>query len=253
MSTDQGAFELLPAIDLRGGQVVRLEQGDFARETAYDGDPVAVAARFAAIGATWLHVVDLDGARAGEPRQLEVAAAIVAETLGRARVEVGRRPADRGGRRRGARHRGRAGGRRHGRAPRSGVRPRARRPPRPVDGSSARSTSATASRWARAGVRARPGVPAAEAIGMLADAGVDTFEVTAIERDGSLEGPDLALLRSLVALERGRIIASGGVASIEDVLAVQAAGCAGAIVGKAIYEGRIDLRALLVALDGPAA
>ena len=97
------------------------------------------------------------------------------------------------------------------------------------------------------------GVPAGEAIGMLADAGIDTFEVTAIERDGSLEGPDLALLRSLVALERGRIIASGGVASIEDVLAVQAAGCAGAIVGKAIYEGRIDLRALLVALDGPAA
>ena len=96
-------------------------------------------------------------------------------------------------------------------------------------------------------------MPATDAIGMLADAGIDTFEVTAIERDGSLEGPDLALLRSLVALERGRIIASGGVASIEDVLAVQAAGCAGAIVGKAIYEGRIDLRALLVALDGPTA
>jgi len=97
------------------------------------------------------------------------------------------------------------------------------------------------------------GVPAVEAIAMLAGAGIDTFEVTAIERDGSLEGPNLELLRSLVALERGRIIASGGVASIEDVLAVQAAGCAGAIVGKAIYEGRIDLRALLVALDGPAA
>ena len=97
------------------------------------------------------------------------------------------------------------------------------------------------------------GVPAVEAIAMLAGAGIDTFEVTAIERDGSLEGPNLALLRSLVGLERGRIIASGGVASIEDVLAVQAAGCAGAIVGKAIYEGRIDLRALLVALDGPAA
>ena len=97
------------------------------------------------------------------------------------------------------------------------------------------------------------GVPATDAIGMLADAGIDTFEVTAIERDGSLAGPDLDLLRSLVALERGRIIASGGVASIEDVLAVQAAGCAGAIVGKAIYEGRIDLRSLLDALDGQSA
>src|SRR5215203_3873934 len=89
MSTEQAGFEVLPAIDLRGGQVVRLEHGDFARETAYDGDPVAVAGRFAAIGVTWLHVVDLDGARAGEPRQLEAAAGIVAETLGRVRVEIG--------------------------------------------------------------------------------------------------------------------------------------------------------------------
>ncbi|HEU0242502.1 MAG TPA: HisA/HisF-related TIM barrel protein, partial [Candidatus Limnocylindrales bacterium] len=89
------------------------------------------------------------------------------------------------------------------------------------------------------------GIPAEEAIETLAAAGVDTFEVTAIERDGSLEGPDLALLRSLVGLERGRIIASGGISSVEDVLAVQAAGCGGAIVGKAIYEGRVDLARLL--------
>jgi phosphoribosylformimino-5-aminoimidazole carboxamide ribonucleotide (ProFAR) isomerase len=84
-----------------------------------------------------------------------------------------------------------------------------------------------------------------DAIAMLAAAGVDTFEVTAIDRDGSLEGPDVPLLRSLVELGLGRIIASGGVASIEDVLAVQAAGCGGAIVGKAIYEGRVDLARLL--------
>jgi phosphoribosylformimino-5-aminoimidazole carboxamide ribotide isomerase len=252
MSTEQDAFELLPAIDLRGGQVVRLEQGDFARETAYDVDPVAVASRFAAVGVTWLHVVDLDGARAGEPRQLQVAAGIVAETLGRARVEVG------GGLRTAEDVAGALGiG-----AARAAVGTAALRDPafardlvdrhgpsRIVGSIDVRDGLALGEGW-RPGAA---GVPAAEAIAMLADAGIDTFEVTAIERDGSLEGPDLVLLRTLVALDRGRIIASGGVASVEDVLAVQAAGCAGAIVGKAIYEGRIDLRSLLAALDGPAA
>jgi phosphoribosylformimino-5-aminoimidazole carboxamide ribotide isomerase len=245
------AFELLPAIDLRGGQVVRLERGDFARETAYDGDPPAVARRFAALGVAWLHVVDLDGARAGEPRQLDVAAGIVAETHGLVRVEVG------GGLRTVADVAGALGiG-----AARAAIGTAALRDPafarelvdrhgpaRIVGSIDIRDGLALGEGW-RPGA---PGIPAGNAIAMLADAGIDTFEVTAIDRDGLLEGPDLDLLRSLVALDRGRIIASGGVASIEDVLAVQAAGCAGAIVGKAIYEGRIDLRALLEALEGPA-
>src|SRR3954466_5307190 len=82
-------FELLPAIDLRAGRVVRLSQGDFGRETAYETDPPAVASRFADAGATWVHVVDLDAALAGEPVQLQLASEIVAETYGRAKVEVG--------------------------------------------------------------------------------------------------------------------------------------------------------------------
>jgi len=65
----RGPFEILPAIDLLGGRVVRLEQGDFNRETAYEGEPGAVAAEYAAAGARWIHVVDLDGARGGSPRQ----------------------------------------------------------------------------------------------------------------------------------------------------------------------------------------
>src|SRR4029453_10845701 len=70
-------FELIPAIDLRGGRVVRLEQGDFERETVFLGDPAAAAAAFVEAGARWLHVVDLDGARAGEPVQLGAVASIV--------------------------------------------------------------------------------------------------------------------------------------------------------------------------------
>ena len=70
-------FEILPAIDLRGGRVVRLRQGDFDRETAYDGEPAVVAADFVAAGARWLHVVDLDGARSGIPGHRAEIAAIV--------------------------------------------------------------------------------------------------------------------------------------------------------------------------------
>lgn len=240
-------FELLPAIDLLGGHVVRLRQGDFARETRYGDDPRAVAHGFADAGATWIHVVDLDGARAGEPRQLELIAEVARDLLGRARVELG------GGLRSGASVAGAlAAG-----VSRVAVGTAALRDPafvaqivarhgtdRVVASIDVRGGLALGEGW-RTGA---PGLPAGEAVSMLADAGVTTFEVTAIERDGLLEGPDLAMLRSLVALDRGRIVASGGIASVEDVLAVQAAGCAGAIVGRALYEGRIDLRALLAAL-----
>ncbi|HEX5829062.1 MAG TPA: 1-(5-phosphoribosyl)-5-[(5-phosphoribosylamino)methylideneamino] imidazole-4-carboxamide isomerase [Candidatus Limnocylindrales bacterium] len=244
MATDRGSFELLPAIDLRGGQVVRLQQGDFARETAYDGDPVAVAARFASLGATWLHVVDLDGARAGEPRQLALAAAIVAETHGRARVEVG------GGLRTVEAVAGALGTG----AARVAVGTAALRDPsfaaslverygpaRIVASIDVRDGMALGEGW-RPGAA---GLPVVDAIETLASVGIDIFEVTAIDRDGSLEGPDLDLLRALVGLGRGRIIASGGISGIDDVVAVQATGCGGAIVGKAIYEGRVDLARLL--------
>ena len=86
----------------------------------------------------------------------------------------------------------------------------------------------------------------------MTDAGVETLIVTAIERDGRLEGPDLDLLERLVRAGRGRIIASGGISSTEDVLAARSVGCVGAIVGRALYEGRIDLAATLRALDASA-
>ena len=88
----------------------------------------------------------------------------------------------------------------------------------------------------------------AEALGRLADEGVTLFEVTAIARDGGMQGPDLELLSSLVALGRGRVIASGGIRAIPDLLAVRAIGCTGAIVGRALYEGGLDLVAALAGL-----
>ena len=243
------SFELLPAIDLRAGRVVRLQQGDFARETAYDEDPLRVARAFVDAGAGWIHVVDLDGARAGEPVQLELAAEIVAETWGRARVEVG------GGLRTPVSVAGALGTG----AARAVVGTTALRDPgfalglvarygahRIVVSIDVRDGLAVGEGW-RAG---SAGVPVDDAIGALASAGVQTFEVTAIDRDGLLGGPDLELLRHLVGLRQGRIIASGGIASIADVIAVQAAGCSGAIVGRALYEGRVDLRELARTVAG---
>jgi phosphoribosylformimino-5-aminoimidazole carboxamide ribotide isomerase len=230
--------------------VVRLVQGDFTRETVYEEDAVGVARAFADAGATWLHVVDLDGAREGEPRQLELVAEIVAEVHGRIRVEVG------GGLRTAEAVAGALGtgasrvavGTAALRDPAFALGLVARYGPARVVGSlDIRDGMALGEGW-RHGTQ---GVPAADALEGLSAAGIDTFEVTAIDRDGLMGGPDVALLRSLVRLGRGRIIASGGISSLEDVLAVQAAGCGGAIIGKALYEGRITIREIVIAIDGP--
>ena len=243
--TEARPFEILPAIDLRGGQVVRLRQGDFDRETAYGNNPVAIAREFADAGARWLHVVDLDGARTGTPAHAGVIEAIVKAVRDRATIEV-------------------AGGLRDEDAVRrvfgSGV-------ARAVIGTAALRDPAFAGRlvsthgaerivvaidvrdgfavgegWAQDAA----GIDAAAAIQALTDAGVVTFEVTAIDRDGLLGGPDLALYERLAALRGVSIIASGGISSLGDLRAVRERGCAGAIVGRAIYEGHIDLVEALV-------
>ena len=240
-------FELLPAIDLRGGHVVRLREGDFARETIYGDDPVSVARAFADAGATWLHVVDLDGARAGQPQQAAIVASIVAEIGARMRVQVGgglRDEAsiatvlDAGAERvvigTAALQQPALVGRvvrRHGAE-------------RIVVALDVRAGQAVGEGWRTDAV----GRPVVDALRRVTDQGVEIFAVTAIERDGLLEGPDLDLLGRLVGLGPGRIIASGGIGSTADVLAVRRLGCAGAIVGRALYEGRLDLVATIAGL-----
>lgn len=234
-------FEILPAIDLRGGRVVRLQQGDFTRETVYSDDPVAIARGFADAGAPWLHVVDLDGARAGAPVNGAVVVALVAAVGERLQVEV-------------------AGGLRtiesvaaalgFG-AARAVIGTAALRSPsfagdlvasfgvaRIAVAIDVRHGLAVGHGWAEGS----EGVEALETITRLADVGVATFEVTSIERDGLLGGPDLALYERLVALDAGSIIASGGIATLDDLRAVQDLGCSGAIVGRALLDGSLDLR-----------
>jgi phosphoribosylformimino-5-aminoimidazole carboxamide ribotide isomerase len=240
-------FEILPAIDLRGGRVVRLQQGDFGRETAFSSEPAQVALRFADAGARWLHVVDLDGARDGSPAHTAVIREIVDAVGDRVAVEV-------------------AGGLRDETVVTSALETGAARvvvgtaaledarfaarlvaehgPGRIVVAVDVRRGEAVGHGWAaEAG-----GQDPAEIITRLADVGVQTFEVTAIERDGLLIGPDLELYERMVAIDRGAMIASAGISTLDDLRAVRSMGCTGAIVGRALYEGRLDLRVALEAV-----
>jgi phosphoribosylformimino-5-aminoimidazole carboxamide ribotide isomerase len=242
-------FDVLVAIDLRGGRVVRLEQGDYERETVFADDPVLVARGFVEQGARWLHVVDLDGARAGSPTQGDIIAAIaaiaaaagdrtgveasgglrtaesVAETLalGVSRVAIGTSAI---------------------------VDPvmletvlATHGPARVAVAVDVRDGLALGHGWQPGS----PGLPPAELIQRLAEMRVTTFEVTAVDRDGLLGGPDLLMLERLVGLGRGAIIASGGIRSAADVTAVRELGCAGAIIGRALYDGSLTLEAALTA------
>ena len=242
-------FNVVPAIDLRGGRVVRLEQGDFGRETVFDDDPATAAARFVEAGARLLHVVDLDGAKAGEPTQLETLRSITL-AAGEAAVEA-------------------AGGIRSSQAVDVVFRQGASRI---VFGTAAlRDTELVRTTIKERGagsvavaVDVRGGRAVGDAwqsgadgqspedlVSRLADLGTEWFEVTAIDRDGLLGGPDLGLLERIVALGRGSVIASGGIRSVEDAIAARDIGCAGAIVGRALYTGTFDLRAAIAATADP--
>lgn len=239
-------FEFLPAIDLRAGRVVRLVEGDFDRETRYASDPLVIAEGFAAAGASWIHVVDLDAARdgAGSPANRDAVRRLLTTLRGELAFQVG-------------------GGIRTPAAAEAWLELGARRvvlgtallqdpglaeflvrrlgPAHLAAALDVRGDEAVGEGW-------RPGAiaaPVAATLDRLAGAGIETFVVTAIARDGRLAGPDLTLLGRLVALGRGRIIASGGIGSLADLEAVIGLGCAGAIVGRALYEGRLDLRAAL--------
>jgi phosphoribosylformimino-5-aminoimidazole carboxamide ribotide isomerase len=240
-------FEIIPAIDLRGGRAVRLRQGDFDRETVYSDDPATVAQGFADAGARWLHVVDLDGARTGAPVNGVAIHGIVRAVRDAMRVEV-------------------AGGLRTeasvaavlmGGAARAIVGTAALRDPglvarlvadhgveRIAVALDVRDGLAIGEGWQTGAT----GLPVDQAIASLADVGVKTFEVTAIDRDGLLGGPDLALYERLIAPEWGSIIASAGIATLADLRALRDLGCAGAIVGRALLDGSMDLREALAAI-----
>ena len=235
-------IELYPAIDLLGGRVVRLRQGDYADETVYGNDPVSVARDFAAEGARWIHVVDLDAARSGDPINRPVVAAIVAALDGMAQVQTGggvrslddaRELAD------------------------AGV-------ARVVMGSAAVSdptlvVAASGIVSVAVGLDHRNGELAVhgwtEGSGLRLENAyalfptADVFVITDIGRDGMLTGPDLDGLARSAELAGAPVIASGGVSDLADIVALaQIENLGGIITGKAVYEGRFTVTEALDAL-----
>ncbi len=230
-------MELFPAIDLRAGRCVRLVEGDFARETVYGDDPVAVAREFARQGAPWIHVVDLDAARTGEGVNRPVVTAIAAS------VTI---PVQAGGGVRSVEDAAALLG--------SGV-------TRVVVGTAAverpELIGEIAQRWpGRVAVGRRR---VAELIPEAVAAGAVAVIVTDISRDGRLAGPDVTGLAGLLELTGAPLVASGGVSDLDDlrVLAAvraQGVGLAGVIVGKALYEGAFTVAqavAACTALEAP--
>jgi phosphoribosylformimino-5-aminoimidazole carboxamide ribotide isomerase len=240
-------MEILPAIDLRGGKVVRLAQGDYDRQTTYADDPVSVAKAFVAAGARWIHVVDLDAARTGTPTNTASVAAVAAAVD--ARVQLGG----------GARDEAAIDAMLAGGVARVVVGSAALRDWAWFEGLLARAD--LAGRLAL-GLDARGGRVAAQGwTEQLATTAVElarrtrgrplgAIVYTDISRDGMLGGVNVEATAEIVAATDVPVIASGGVGSLEDVRRCKAIGCAGAIVGRAYYEGAIDLAGAVRAAEG---
>ncbi|MBE3560894.1 MAG: 1-(5-phosphoribosyl)-5-[(5-phosphoribosylamino)methylideneamino]imidazole-4-carboxamide isomerase [Ktedonobacteraceae bacterium] len=242
---------ILPAIDIKDGRCVRLLQGDYSRVTTYSEDPVEVAQRWQECGASWLHVVDLDGAAQGYPANAELIGRIRAATT--LHIEVG-----------------------------GGMRSLAHIQQildlgveRVILGTVAITDrallDAALARWGEriaVGIDARDGlvaiagwretsrVQAAPLAVELSQSGVRRFIYTDIARDGALSGPNFkALAEMLQALQTtpvpvpATLIASGGVSSLDDLRALSRLSVEGAIVGKAIYSGNVDLAAAIRTIE----
>lgn len=226
---------VIPAIDLRGGRVVRLFRGDFRHETAYGDDPVELARRFESEGARRLHVIDLDEA-AGEGSNRDVVREVCRTVA--IPVQLG------GGiRTHGALERALDDG-----AARAILGTAAALDPgfvaaavrsagdRVVVGVDVRDGRVMTHAWREEGPRLE------DAIAALTDAGAPRFIVTSIARDGTMDGPDLGLYEQVVRLTEVPVIASGGVRVADDVWALRDLGLEACVVGKAMYSGTLRLR-----------
>lgn len=235
---------LYPAIDLKDGQCVRLIHGDMASATVFGDDPAAQARAFVAAGCEWLHLVDLNGAFVGKPVNAAAVEAILAAVSvpvqlgggirdlatieawlarGLARVILGTVAVE---------------------APTLVRQAAATFPGRIAVGIDARAGRVATRGWAR-----ETGVVAGDLARQFEDAGVAALIYTDINRDGAMGGPNIAATEALARAVSIPVIASGGVASVADLLALKATGViAGAISGRALYDGAIDLAAALRAL-----
>ena len=227
-------FTVFPAIDVLEGRVVRLAEGDPERVTVEGGDPVEAATRFADAGASWLHLVDLDGALSSEPslelvRRIAGAVGIPVQVgggyrtlprieaaleAGATRVLVGTAALDQAFLRQAV----------------------AVFEDQLVVAVDARDGRVAIDGWTRAA-----DIGPAELARRCRDEGVSRLLVTSTRRDGSLEGPDAELLREVQDASGLPVLAAGGIASLDDIVSIRELGCEGAVVGSAIWRGRFTL------------
>jgi phosphoribosylformimino-5-aminoimidazole carboxamide ribotide isomerase len=231
---------IYPAIDLRGGQCVRLRQGDYSQETVFGADPAAMAVRWVEAGATYLHLVDLDGARQGRPTNGDSVRAIVraagvpcqlggglrteehiveALSWGVARVILGTRALQ---------------------DPAWCEAMSRRYPGKIVLGIDAKQGRVATDGWLNVSE-----MTALDLAKNCASWPLAALVYTDISRDGMLEGPNVAATAAVAATVPFAVIASGGVSRLEDVKALARQGIAGCIIGRALYEGHIDLTAAI--------
>ena len=236
---------VIPAVDLKDGRCVRLQQGVLQTETVYSEDAVGTAERWQSLGAPWLHLVDLDGAVVGEPRNLRQIESILRRVtipvqiggglrtleiiqqylaFGAARVVLGTLALEN---------------------PALLVRACEEYPGRIALGIDARGGQVAVRGWTSISA-----TPVHALVHQVASLPLAAIIYTDIACDGMLTGPNLAALHELADSSPFPIVASGGIRSLQDLLAIQSMGpaVAGAIVGKALYEGSIDLPAALSAL-----
>ena len=236
-------FTAYPAIDVRDGRVVRLQQGDYDRETRYADDPFAVAMRYADAGARWLHLVDLDAARAGGYTLAPLLRNIADD--GRLQVQTGG----------GVRDEAALASMLEQGASRVVVGSMSVREPDSVEAwlqryGTERITIALDTRQDDAGVWQLPihgwTQPAAldldACLSRYRDAGAKHLLCTDIARDGMMLGPNIALYRMIVARDEGFLLqASGGMRDVADIVDARDAGCAGAVLGRALLEGGMTI------------
>jgi phosphoribosylformimino-5-aminoimidazole carboxamide ribotide isomerase len=237
---------LYPAIDIRDGKAVRLIQGDYDQETAYDDDPVVAARRWVDGGARWLHVVDLDGARAGEPMNLEHVRRIVAAVSVPVQLGGGLRDSKKVEEAISSGTERIVLGTAAVRDPDMAEAIAAAHGERVVVSVDSRSGKVAAEGWTESS-----DLGTAEVIAALTDRGVRRFVYTPVEVDGLMEGPDLDSLREAAEATDAELIYSGGIGSLDDLRALAGLGLdnvGGVIVGRALYEQRFtvaDAQAIL--------
>lgn len=225
-------MKVIAAVDIMGGSVVRLVKGDPANKTVYSNDPVETAKKWEAAGADMLHIVDLDAAF-GNGSNAEHVAKIAEAVKIPVQVAGGIRTPEKAEEMLTKASRVVLGTMAYSEP--EAVRKLAKKNP----GRIVISIDQVGGKVMVKGWKESTGTKVWDAISQFSAMGVDEFLLTSIERDGTLEGPDVRTLAE--AARSARIIASGGIASLEDVVKVRSAGCSSVILGKAMYDGRVSI------------